>query len=53
MTPLEETRRSQAPAPSLVRSEQLFGARREIIIRHGENDYRLRITKANKLILTK
>jgi hemin uptake protein HemP len=31
----------------------LFGKGREIVIRHGSAEYRLRITKANKLILTK
>jgi len=37
----------------VVRTDQLFGARREIIIKHGEEEYRLRITRADKLILTK
>jgi hemin uptake protein HemP len=37
----------------VVRSEQLFGAAREIIIKHGDEEYRLRITRADKLILTK
>jgi hemin uptake protein HemP len=37
----------------IVRSEQLFGAAREIIIKHGDEEYRLRITRADKLILTK
>jgi hemin uptake protein HemP len=37
----------------IVRSEQLFGVAREIIIKHGDEEYRLRITRADKLILTK
>ena len=37
----------------VVRTEDLFGSRREIIIKHGDEEYRLRITKADKLILTK
>ena len=37
----------------VVRSEELFGARREVIIKHGQEEYRLRITRADKLILTK
>jgi hemin uptake protein HemP len=37
----------------IVRSEQLFGGEREIIIKHGDEEYRLRITRADKLILTK
>jgi len=36
-----------------VRSEDLFDGSRELIIRHGSEEYRLRITRANKLILTK
>ncbi|HEX3175504.1 MAG TPA: hemin uptake protein HemP [Methylomirabilota bacterium] len=40
-------------APAVIRSEALFGARRELIIRHGDAEYRLRITKTDKLILTK
>lgn len=54
MTAPGDTKRVEPdPAASVIRSEQLFGARREIIIKHGEDAYRLRITKANKLILTK
>jgi hemin uptake protein HemP len=37
----------------IVRTEELFGAGRELIIRHGQEEYRLRITRADKLILTK
>ena len=38
---------------TVLRTEDLFGSRREIIIKHGDEEYRLRITKADKLILTK
>ena len=41
------------PAPAVVRSEELFGPGREVIIKHGQEEYRLRITKTDKLILTK
>jgi len=34
-------------------SRDLFAAEREIIIVHGEEHYRLRLTSQNKLILTK
>jgi hemin uptake protein HemP len=34
-------------------SRELFAADREIIIAHGEDNYRLRLTSQNKLILTK
>lgn len=37
----------------VVKSDQLFGTRREVIIKHGQEEYRLRITRADKLILTK
>jgi hemin uptake protein HemP len=34
-------------------SRDLFGGRREIVIVHAGQEYRLRITRADKLILTK
>jgi hemin uptake protein HemP len=34
-------------------SAQIFQGTREIAIRHGSEIYRLRLTKANKLILHK
>ncbi|WP_157043169.1 hemin uptake protein HemP [Rhodopseudomonas palustris] len=34
-------------------SRQLFSSDREILIAHGEETYRLRLTSQNKLILTK
>jgi hemin uptake protein HemP len=40
------------PTPS-VDSVALMGGRRELIIRHGADAYRLRVTASNKLILTK
>ncbi|MBI2735570.1 MAG: hemin uptake protein HemP [Rhodospirillales bacterium] len=36
-----------------VDSVTLMRGRRELIIRHGADTYRLRITASNKLILTK
>jgi hemin uptake protein HemP len=44
---------SVATTPRAVDSATLFAGRREIVIRHGESEYRLRITRADKLILTK
>jgi hemin uptake protein HemP len=38
---------------SRIDSRELFAAEREIIIAHGEESYRLRLTSQNKLILTK
>lgn len=34
-------------------SAELFGDERELLISHGEETYRLRLTFQNKLILTK
>ena len=50
-----EHARSAAPAPRtpVVRTEQLFGGGREVIIKHGDQEYRLRIRRTDKLILTK
>ncbi len=54
MSPDESVAESTRVARTrVVRSEQLFGQGRELIIKHGEEEYRLRITRADKLILTK
>ena len=37
----------------VLRSNDLFGKAREILIEHGGSFYRLRLTHSNKLILTK
>jgi hemin uptake protein HemP len=39
--------------PATVDSTSLMAGRREVLIRHGDSTYRLRITSTNKLILTK
>ncbi len=39
--------------PPIVDSVTLMDGRRELIIRHGADTYRLRVTASNKLILTK
>jgi hemin uptake protein HemP len=36
-----------------IESRELFSNEREIIIAHGEDAYRLRLTSQSKLILTK
>ena len=36
-----------------INSRDLFTATREILIAHGDETYRLRLTAQNKLILTK
>jgi hemin uptake protein HemP len=56
--PKHESATAEAPAspsnsPRRVFSEQLIGPAREVLIRHAGCDYRLRITRQDKLILTK
>jgi hemin uptake protein HemP len=51
-SPADEAR-PRGPAIPLLRSEDLFGRAREILIEHGGGYYRLRVTHSNKLILTK
>ncbi|MBI2218723.1 MAG: hemin uptake protein HemP [Candidatus Rokubacteria bacterium] len=46
--PLEERQ-----APRRIFSTSLFREEREVVIVHRGQEYRLRITKADKLILTK
>jgi hemin uptake protein HemP len=45
--------RSVAVSGNRLDSRELFATEREIIIAHGEEHYRLRLTSQNKLILTK
>ncbi|WP_028138334.1 hemin uptake protein HemP [Bradyrhizobium japonicum] len=47
------TTRTLTMRGSQIDSRELFAAAREIIIAHGEDSYRLRLTAQNKLILTK
>ncbi|AWK85392.1 hemin uptake protein HemP [Azospirillum thermophilum] len=42
-----------AAAPAIVDAAQLLSGAGEILIRHAGQHYRLRVTRANKLILTK
>ena len=44
---------SAAETPIIYRSEQILQGRREIFIEHAGKMYRLRLTGANKLYLTK
>jgi hemin uptake protein HemP len=39
--------------PLVVSSDKLLGGRRQLIIQHGDERYRLLVTRSNKLILTK
>jgi hemin uptake protein HemP len=49
---LAEAGAPPAPRPRWS-SRELFRDQREIVILHGGHEYRLRITRADKLILTK
>lgn len=40
-------------APRTVRLEELLHGDRELLIRHGEEVYHLRVTKNGRLLLTK
>ena len=42
-----------AKMPRTISSRDLFGTQRVVIIRHEQEDYRLRVTATGKLILTK
>ena len=44
---------AQAPGPAKIEGAQLFAGQREIVILHHGEQYRLRITRQDKLILTK
>ncbi|MCU7930158.1 MAG: hemin uptake protein HemP [Candidatus Thiodiazotropha sp. (ex Codakia rugifera)] len=50
----KEQKESLAPlAEYIIDSQALFQQRKEILIKHNGAFYRLRITRQNKLILTK
>jgi hemin uptake protein HemP len=52
-SPGAEAQATANAAPRRVFTEQLIGPSREVLIRHAGCDYRLRITRQGKLILTK
>jgi hemin uptake protein HemP len=41
-----------SPVPAKVPSQALLGTRRELVITHNGREYRLRVTRNGKLILT-
>ena len=45
--------RTEGDGRHTVRSSDLFQGAKELVIRHGSEEYRLRITRTGKLILTK
>ena len=52
-SPPHRTGPQQPPCPAMIRSEDLLGQQREILIIHAQEVYRLRLTRNGKLILTK
>jgi hemin uptake protein HemP len=46
------TRRDPGLRPRRVSSSELLGAAAELVIMHGQREYRLRVTSNGKLILT-
>jgi hemin uptake protein HemP len=48
--PQEEADKAE---PLTISSEALLAGRRQLIIQHGGEQYRLLLTRSNKLILTK
>lgn len=51
--PAAPVKPSAAPPAPHWSSEAIFRGLREVLIRHGSENYRLRITSSGKLILTK
>jgi hemin uptake protein HemP len=51
--PAAELNRNVVMRGNRLDSRDIFQSAREIIIAHGEDTYRLRLTAQNKLILTK
>jgi len=49
----EPPRPAEHPRRRVVSSAELFRNACELVIVHGDEEYRLRITRADKLILTK
>lgn len=41
------------PVPRIINSADILGGDREVVIQHGTEQYRLRLTRAGKLILNK
>ena len=51
--PRADTAGERNPAPRIIRSEEIFQGRTEVWIEHGADMYRLRVTAAGRLYLTK
>jgi len=53
LQPTEDAHRNVAVTGHRIDSRELFADQRELLITHGDDIYRLRLTFQNKLILTK
>jgi len=51
--PDQNDRQPAARMPRMILSRELLGSDKVVIIRHEQEDYRLQVTAAGKLILTK
>lgn len=51
--PRDTERVARATSRRIISSQSLFGEQREVVIEHGGEEYRLRVTSNKKLILTK
>ncbi len=51
----DSKRKPEEPSPSVlvIDSSALLQGQRELIVRHADSRYRLRLTASNKLIMTK
>lgn len=52
-TPAQPALPAQPEMPPRMNSHQIFRGRKTVEIEHGEQRYTLRVTRDNKLILTK
>jgi hemin uptake protein HemP len=52
-SPIESKGEVRQNEPVTVSSQDLLAGKRQLIIRHGREQYRLQLTNSNKLILTK
>ncbi len=52
-SPTSLDKRTVSIVDNRIGSKELFASAREVMISHGEEMYRLRLTSQNKLILTK
>jgi hemin uptake protein HemP len=51
--PRPDTDPRAGDGPAVLHSADLLSGAREVLIRHGDDTYRLKLTGSNKLILTK